>query len=367
MSGYDTVVCAQPASFDGSLAWSKRAETVTGPTLVRRHLASLSEHVTVQHVEQRRDDQPIYSQLSVQASLPKVLWGHNVDELGEPLFVAQALGQVSVDLSAFLGDTIDLWSWRLQRVDVTCNRKLQDQALVAAALQRLAYVRYRGNLPVRGQAQSVTWPAKRGGFTKTCYSKLDEAQLAIADGVLRGEVRAHGQQAARRGWGRAEDASVLVADLMTHEAERARARVVDWTERAMGQAVEAVPMELVEAIEKMRRGSDRPSTVARLLGYAAMQQLVGEDYLVKSGFVSRQGAWKIQQEFKALGVDPLEIEFPTSAEGLAEIADDELDHYAADPAGFTLETVRMAEELDQDAGGAKSGKLAESGVEVFDQ
>lgn len=348
MSGYDTVVAAVPSTFDRSLAWSKSIETVSGPTVTRRHFASLGEHVTVQHVAQEREGLDSFSLLSVQASLPKVLWGQNVDELEEPLFVAHALGKVQVDLSAFLGATTDLWSWRLQRVDVTCNRRTDDQAFVAAALQRLASVRYRGSLPVRGQHLSVTWPGKKGAYTRTSYSKYDETLDRLAAGVLRGEVRAIGQRAARKSWGVEEDRDVLVADLMTPAAVRARERQVVWMERVMGAAVENVPMEVIEAVEKLKKVVRRDSAAVRLMGFAVMCQLVGEDYLVKSGMLTRQAVWLAKRDFELAGVDPYEIEFPATGDELAAIVEDELDQFGENPAKFTAESLNLLEEIDQE-------------------
>lgn len=344
MPGYDTVVCARPATFNGSLPWGKSVETLSGQAVIRRHLARLNDVATIEHASREVDGREVYSLLSLQASLPKVLWGQNVDELREPLFVAKAVEQVEADLSAFLGETADLWTWRLQRVDWTHNLGLGNQAHVAAALQRLAYVRYRGTLPVRGQAQSVTWPAKKGGFAKVAYSKRDESDLAIADGVLRGETRAIGQRAARRAFQREQ--AVLLADLMTREALEAGERATTWLRGAMSKAVESVPVEVMEAIERFRAKSHRPSTVARLLGYSVMVQVYGEDYLVKSGMLTRQAAWLIGKEFAAAGVNPREIEFPGGPEDLSDLLEDEVQQAIADPEGFANEAVAMVEDLD---------------------
>lgn len=348
MPGYDTVVAHRAATFDGSLAWEKHSVTTLPQSVLERHIAHVGEHVTVQH-SARLDGagDPVYSLLSVQASLPKVLRGENVGELADPSLVARAVEQVEADLTAFLGETADLWTWRLQRLDVTCNRDVGRQALVLGALPRLARVRYRGRLPVRGEAQSVTWVGKKGGYTRRAYDKLTESGLPIASGILRGEVAANGQVAIRRAWQTRRD--VVVADLLTKEANQARQRTVRWLEEVMERAAGDIPMELAEAIEKLQATTKRPSNVARLLGYAVLVQLAGGEYPVKSGMLTRQGDWKVRREFQAAGVDPFEIEFPDKPDDLAGIVEDELDEMEGDPVGFVVEGMDAIAELDGEA------------------
>lgn len=319
MPGYDTVTAGVASTCPGAVNWQRRSVVEFGARVLERRDLEIKEpfRLHMQHLRLDQDGRRRADWLSVEASLPKVLWGENVDELVDPFHAAKALALMSERVGQEVGERVDLFSWNAQRWDVTHNRELADQRRVQVALAALAQVKYRGRRPVIGEAGSVTWPGKRGGFTRGAYSKLDESQLAAADGRLRVEVRAWGQKAIRRAWGMPPEyvgpggsAPIAVGDLLSPMADRAMGRALAWLDGAVDHVLEVVPVNGLEALAKFEALGRRPSFPPRMMGYVALVQLGGWQ-LVES-MVSRQAAWSIRKDFAAAGVDPMQVELPRS-------------------------------------------------------
>lgn len=376
MHGYDTVVCAvaQQGKPDLPWRWVDRRDVRDGGVSVRA-LAPL-EQVQVSYHELATLGGAGFSELRVQASLPKVLWGTNTRELTEREEFEKAVDGVSSAVSAFLGQQVDVSSWALRRVDVTGDVVLSSEELVQAALDRLAYQRIRGKLPTRGESRSVSWPSKNGGYTRKAYSKYREFlsgkdasglvvrdslivgskvgpathysdALAAARGRLRVEVGCLGQKAVKRaGIGKVGEV-VTVDRLVGPYGERFRERVMRPFLGRIGRVVEEVDVEAWEAFQRFKGSGKRSNRAASLVGYAFVIQRLGWGYLEE--VMTRQGAWKVRKEFEALGIDPLSIEFTKSSPApyLGEVAKER--SIVGATAGNILD--REFPEVEEDGGG----------------
>lgn len=368
MYGYDTLVAARSASFDGSLDWdSHSVRELREGVRVEQAIAHLGT-CQVLYCARSNGGMPVYSEVRVQASLPKVLYGHNAQELSDPLAMAAAIAEVGDTAAAFLRSRVDLVEWEVRRVDVTGDRHLESEALVCAVLDRLSRIEYRGKLPVRGQDGSISWIGKRGGFTRKAYSKYRESGIAEAAGTLRLETGIIGQKALRRVlrrndvrvavsegcqcWppGECEQGTeagerqyppiaggsgtrppIVVADLLTEEAAAMREKALGVLNRLVEPVIAEVDdMHAFKAFMAFKAGDRRSDYAARMVGFAALVQRLGWDGVAE--FYSRSTLWRIRQEYERVGIRPEDIEFgPSSSEAayLQEVATDRKERGAA--------------------------------------
>lgn len=264
--------------------------------------------------DQIRQHANVTSAVSLEASLPKLLWGHNVGDLSLRSDVEDALGKVADAAGSFFGRDEDISEWMLSRVDVTADRQLEGECACASALARLAAIPVRGKLPVRGQAGSISWPAKRGGFTRKAYSKFRETGLEEARGRLRVEVGAIGLRAVRRAFpGGSSLPGVVTVHLLADEAEGMKQTVTRKMLKLVDQVLEAEDMKAWQAYLKLKEGGRRTDTTARLLGYAwMMQKFGGWQFLEETA--ARKTVYNTRKEFERVGIDPLCIEFESDQE-----------------------------------------------------
>lgn len=306
--GYDTLIAAKGQTGKPDWPWQTVRETRRQDGSSQIMACINLPEVQISYHE-AKGDRP-WSELRVQASLPKVLYGTNARDLVAMNEVRAAVDQVSAALEVVTGEQADLLGWDVRRVDVTADRVLPSEAHVRAALVALARVRIRRQMPVRGQSGSISWPGRRGGFTRKAYSKYLESGVEAAQGRLRVEVGAMGQKALKRMHpGPVMDGQkVRVCDLLTEGAEKMRERTV----RVMVELVDKVFEELVDvdamkAFWAFKAGDRRSDYAGRMIGYAYLVQRFGWEFL--DGVVDRVTVYRVRKEFRRVGIDPMEVDF----------------------------------------------------------
>jgi len=196
----------------------------------------------------------------------------------------------------------------LRRVDVTADQMLPDEGRVMVALHRLAQLPVRGRYPVRGEALSVSWPRKKGGFTRKAYSKYIESGDPGVMGLLRLEVGCIGQAAVRKAAGVDRRLQVRGRDLVGPVGEHLREKVGGaMVTMVEGYLKEVSEMEVWTAFTRFR-AAHRSDVAMRFLGYCRMAQDLGGAAGL-TGLLSRQAVWKFRKACQEAGVDPMEVEF----------------------------------------------------------
>lgn len=308
MYGYDTLVCALGQSGLPDAEWQGVQESRVGDSRQVRAWCNLPI-VQVSYHEARSPSKPPFSELRIQASLPKALWNTNAQELTAADEIRAALEQVAAAAAPVLGYVPDLLAWDVRRVDVTADRVLETEAHVQAALEALARVRIRRRLAVRGEAGTVSWPAKRGGFTRKAYSKYVESHEEAAKGRLRVEIGCMGQKALKKVHpGPIGSSAVRVCDLLSEEAARMRERVARGMVALVDRVIEeAVDVDAMRAFWAFKAGDRRSDYAGRMLGYALLVQRFGWSFL--DGVLDRVSVYRVRKEFERVGIQPEEIEF----------------------------------------------------------
>lgn len=252
-------------------------------------------------------------ELVVQCSLPKLLWGQNVDTLGAGA-VEVAVDKLDSLVREYWPEAPEIRSWAVRRVDCTANRVYQGddaEQAVACVLEGLKLVRMHGRLPRIGDSgTSVSWKGYSGGFERKAYSKFHETKDDRAKGVLRVEVGAIGQVAVRRVLALKPGEAVRLVDVL---AERA---FPDVCTARFGRVVAAVADHVerepfMRAFYRFKRYADGmkkgggSGKAAAWLGYAWMVSHVGWGGLG----LETTTEWRMRKVFEGAGVDPSAIDW----------------------------------------------------------
>lgn len=215
------------------------------------------------------------SLLWVQASLPKVLCGHNVMGLHDQDAIAEAIARIDVIVSSFLGRSLDFTGWPLSRVDVTRDRLFQSDAHLNGVLSRLSLERIGQTYPHR-MPGSLMWKRGRRAVTFRVYDKFRQCQLTEAHGVLRVEAQANGHEAIRMKYPEAvRPKTVTLGHLLQESATVMQESMISPVDRLLEQAIEqSVTDPLQTLLGVVGRGVPL-SKVSRLIGVAILSGLFG--------------------------------------------------------------------------------------------
>lgn len=307
-TGYDTLVVAWGQISDPVGGWAGDArDRVSGS-----RKAWLNVQGVFQATALERSD---FCEVRVQASLPKLLWGQNISTLNASE-AAGALELLQLAVRDCWPNFPALDKWAVRRVDCTANRDLTalgGQPAVWAVLELLKGVRLRGRPPLVGDSgTSVSWRGSRGGFSRKVYSKYDETgQDKRAEGLLRVEVGAIGQQAIRKVLGLGSGRVVTLSECLEYAdlPDRVTGRFVG----AVDQVIEGVgAMKWMRAFYQLKayaesgnRRKGGSGRAAQLLGYAFMVSHVGWAALD----LDRQTEWRLRRDFQGAGVEVPEIDW----------------------------------------------------------
>jgi hypothetical protein len=290
-------------------------------------------------ITSERDGLVAFSEVRLEASLPKVLYGTNAGvELEDDGEIAAALAEVQGTVQRETSLAVDVAGWSVRRVDVTADMRLEDEALVRVALLRLGTVPLRGRYPVRGEHLSVSWKRKKGSFTRKAYSKYQESGEEAARGVLRLEVGVLGQAAAKLALRQDRRVEVRGRDLTGATGAALREKVGGAMSKLVGPYVkEVVDVDIWTAFRQFRR-SKRSDAAMRMLAYAKFAQMFGGVEGL-SALVTRQTVWKLKKEFEEAGVDPMEVDFTQggAAEALREMGRSSRDEWERRLAGVAAD------------------------------
>lgn len=267
--------------------------------------------------------------LSIEASLPKVLFGHNRYPVSCDL-LPDALAELTTRGRAFIGsdlppcDELDAW-----RIDATSDVSLNSELEVALVGRVLGDVALNGSMPVRyPTGGSLHWAASRGYPGARCYGKFAESGNEKTVGQYRSEVVVMGGKQFRKALAFAVENGDLSPELVSGKGSRCVKAGTLATEKGvctgllgalnglLDGAVDLVrevnavtALEAIDLLEQ-KAGVNR-SRSAQLIGYAHVVRVLGWGF---TG-LSRTNVWRAKKDFEAAGIDPAMIEF-SSAEKL---------------------------------------------------
>lgn len=130
----------------------------------------------------------------VEASLPKVLYGHNGRLIANQSWLNAGLAKLKLELST-VADVPDLASWRPWRVDLTWNFDLPARNYILAHFcSPVSGIR---SLPILFDGgQGLSWRGARSHFMVKLYNK--SRQMHTQGEVLRAEISLRSEQLTRR-------------------------------------------------------------------------------------------------------------------------------------------------------------------------
>lgn len=257
------------------------------------------------------------SELVVQCSLPKLLWGQNIDTLG-PESVGAAVDRLDALVHRYWPSSPEVLLWGVRRVDCTANRVYtgeHPEESVGLVLEALKKVKLHGRYPRIGDSgTSVSWHAISGGLHRKAYSKYFETGEERARGILRVEVGAQGVAASRRVLGLEGGTSVRFHDVLEDRGfpDRCTAgfgKVVGF----VADQVEKQPFMRVfwrfkkHAERSMNLKGGGSGKAAAWLGYAWMVSQAGWAALNLPPMTE----YRIRRVFREAGVDPAMIDWGT--------------------------------------------------------
>lgn len=268
--------------------------------------------------------------LSLETSLPKLLFGHNKYPVPIDL-LTDAFSELTARGRAFIGadlppvDELEAW-----RIDATSDVKLRSELEVGLVGRVLSDCSLNGAMPTRyPSGGSVSWPAAGGHPGARCYGKSAETGDEKIAGVYRSEVQVMGGKQFRKALAFAVGRGDLPPDVLSGRGSRclkagtlasesgvctgllgALNRVLDG---AIDLVREVNAVTALEAIDLLERKADvkRPRAV-QLLGYAHIVRVLGWGF---TG-LDRSNIWRAKRDFEVAGIDPASIEF-SSHEKLA--------------------------------------------------
>jgi hypothetical protein len=251
-----------------------------------------------------------------QCSLPKVLYGNNVQQL--PFSdVPAALDALHALILEDFPDAPHPSEATPRRVDATDNRLLGSEKRVSVALAACQAYKLGRTKPYIGDSKSVNWPQNSSGHRSKVYSKFREIcmkeddlnVLAAAEGVLRVETGVSGLKGIRADYAKALSASALHGDMSVGTLLACSGL----TEAILGPLngivdsiveSEVMTLNISQFMQRFIDAGYSPVKAYSAIGYAAAVKESGWENLM----LTRQGIHKLKKEFKAAGIDPLELE-----------------------------------------------------------
>jgi hypothetical protein len=264
--------------------------------------------------------------LSIETSLPKLLYGHNRLPVS-PAMLPDALEELTRRGRGFIGvdlppcDELEAW-----RIDATADVRLNSEMEVALVGRALADFSLNGAMPVRyPSGGSVHWAASRGFPGARCYGKFEESGNDKAIGQYRSEVQVMGGKQFRKALEFAVANGDLSSEIVSGRGKRCVRAGTLATEKnlctgllgalngildgAIGLVRGVNDMTALEAIDKLqaKAGVSR-SRAVQLVGYSHIVRVLGWGL---TGLTPK-GQWEARKHFEAAEVDPALIEFSSA-------------------------------------------------------
>jgi hypothetical protein len=262
--------------------------------------------------------------LSLETSLPKLLWGHNRNPVS-PEKLPDAFEELTRRGRSFIpslppADELDAW-----RVDATADTLLGSELELALVGRVLADFSLNGTMPVRHPSGgSLAWPANKSRRLPgaRCYGKFAESGDAKAVGQYRAEVQHMGGGQ----WHKALAVAVAAGDLSSEWASGTGKRCIragtlasdkslctgllgalnGILDTAIGLVRDGDNMTALEAIELLEQKADvKRARAVQLVGYSHIIRVLGWSF---TG-LDPSNIWRAKKSFAEAGVDPALIEF----------------------------------------------------------
>ena len=266
--------------------------------------------------------------LAIEASLPKLLFGHNKYPLPLDLLpdaFAELTSRARVFLGPNLPDVHELPAWR---IDATSDVQLRSELEVGLVARVLADRPLNNILPTRyptGGSLKWSYPKSQNLATVRCYGKSEESGDAKLAGRYRSEVQCMGGPQYRKqlekmvkdgqldpkwlsGKGRTCVKAECLADeqLLCTGLLGALNEVLDG---AIDYVREVGSMTALEAIDLLELKAEvNRSRAVQLVGYSHIVRVLGWGF---TG-LSRSNIWHAKKSFELAGIDPAAIEFSTA-------------------------------------------------------
>lgn len=267
--------------------------------------------------------------LSLETSLPKLLFGHN--KYPVPLdLLPDAFRELTARARAFIPSVPDAHELEVWRLDAASDVKLRSELEVGLVGRVLADRSLNNAMPVRyPTGGSLKWPASGGFPGARCYGKSEETGDEKIAGLYRSEVEVRGGKQFRTALASAVETGSVPRGVVSGRGSRClRAETLasesgvctgllgaltSVLDGAIDLVREVNAMTALEAIDmlELKAGVKRPRAV-QLLGYAHIVRVLGWHF---TG-LDRSNIWRAERDFKLAGVDPASIEF-SSHEKLA--------------------------------------------------
>ncbi len=265
--------------------------------------------------------------LSIEASLPKVLFGHNRYPV-PPDLLPDALAELTSRGRSFIGPDLppcdELEAWR---IDATADVRLSSELEVALVGRVLGDFPLNGAMPVRyPSGGSLHWPASRGFPGARCYGKFAESGNERAVGQYRSEVQVMGGKQFRKALAFAVENGDLSPSVVSGKGARCvragmlatekgvctglLAPLTGVLESSLDLVREVNAVQSWEAINLLeQKAGVKRSRSVQLLGYAHVIRIFGG---WGATGLDRKGVWQAKKDFEAAGLDPAAIEFSTA-------------------------------------------------------
>lgn len=267
------------------------------------------------------------SLLSLECSLPKLLWGHNK----QPVPVARLsdafdeLTRRGREFIPCLPDTYELETWRL---DATSDRLLNSELELLLVSRVLADqpLNFGGGPATRyPSGGSLSWPAMGGFPGSRCYSKSVETGDEKLAGVYRSERQFMGGKHFRKALALAvangdlspavtagRGSRWLKGSQLIEQGERLCTGLLDPLTVVCDKAVDMVrevrTLTAWQAIDALEKSGLNKSRAVQLVGYSHLIRVFGWS----ATGLTRKGIWEAKKAFEVANVDPTLIEFSSA-------------------------------------------------------
>ena len=266
------------------------------------------------------------SELRLECSLPRLLFGHNKLPV-PPDLLPDAYAELTRRARLFLGpnlpDVHELEAWR---IDATADMQLRSELECALVGRVLADRALNDAMPTRyPTGGSVSWPASKGMPGARCYGKSEQTGDEKIVGRYRAEVQCMGGKQFRKQlakmvddgqldpkWLSGRGRACVKAECLASEPKLCTGLLGALTgicDSAVDFVREAGSMTALEAIDllEQKAGVNR-SRAVQLVGYSHIVRVLGWGF---TG-LKNKGLWEAKRSFEAAGVNPASIEFSTA-------------------------------------------------------
>lgn len=271
--------------------------------------------------------------LSLETSLPKLMWGHNkwpvcVDLLPDALEELTRRGRSFIKS---LPPCSELEAWR---IDATSDVRLRSELEVGLVGRALADCELNGAMPIRyPSGGSVSWLAANDRPGARCYGKSAETGDETIAGVYRSEVQVMGGKQFRKALQFAVENGDLSPGVVSGRGVRCLkgetlasekgvcAGLLGGLNGVLDRAVDFVrgvnAVTAFEAIDLLeQKAGVKRARAAQLIGYAHIVRVLGWGFIG----LDPSNVWRAKKDFDAAGVDPSAIEFSSAEKISAGVA-----------------------------------------------